>query len=192
MKEKIFNTPEIHKPSHEQAEVRDNSKESQVETVKLEQDRAKMLEEARSEAAKESTQENTLLKEITKQEKDETDKDSVAKRPPDSQLKQISFGKEIKNIRKRLSSPDRLGSRIIHQPAVREVSKVTAKTITRPSGLLGGGITAFLGTSAYLYLTRYTGLKYNYTVFLVLLVIGFILGLFFEGVIRLFKKRKSA
>lgn len=193
MSEKINATPETHRHNPEHAETREDTKEAHVEKARLEQEQAKMLEEARSEASKESTQEDTLLKEIKKEESEtEANKDSVAQRPPDAQLKRISFDKEIKNIRKKLSSPDRLGSRVIHQPVIREISKVSAKTITRPSGLLGGGITAFIGTSAYLLITKYVGLTYNYSVFLFLLVVGFVLGLFFEAIIRLFRKRKSA
>ena len=71
-------------------------------------------------------------------------------------------------------------SRVIHQPVVRVTSEAIGKTVSRPSGLLGGGLVALMGTSIYLYLANHLGFKYNYGVFLCLFVVGFGLGLVLE------------
>jgi hypothetical protein len=82
-------------------------------------------------------------------------------------------------------------SKLIHQPAVRAVSEVGAKTVSRPSGLLGGGLLAFLGSSTYLFMTKYIGFRYNYLVFLLLFVGGFVLGLVLELLVRLVRPRPA-
>jgi hypothetical protein len=96
------------------------------------------------------------------------------------ELKQVTLRRELQQIRRKLPAPARALSRVIHQPVVRAVSQAAGQTVSRPSGLLGGGLVAFIGTSSYLYLARHIGFRYNYLVFLVLLAGGFILGLALE------------
>lgn len=86
----------------------------------------------------------------------------------------------LQRLRRHETKPERALSRIVHQPAVRVVSEAASKTVSRPSGLLGGGIVALLGTSGYLYLAKHTGFSYNYTVFLLLFVGGFLVGVALE------------
>lgn len=100
-------------------------------------------------------------------------------------LRQASLQHSLVEIRRRLSTPQRSLSRVIHQPAVRAVSQVAGSTVSRPSGLLGGGLVAFLGTSSYLYFARHLGFRYNYLVFLMLLTVGFVLGVAIEGLVYL-------
>jgi hypothetical protein len=64
-------------------------------------------------------------------------------------------------------------------------SEAAGRTVSRPSGLLGGGLVAFLGTTGYLYLARHIGFTYNYLVFLLLLAGGFILGVSLELLVHL-------
>jgi hypothetical protein len=96
------------------------------------------------------------------------------------ELKSITLRRELQDIRRQLPGPQRLLSRVIHQPAIRAISEISAKSVSRPSGLLGGGLVAFLGTSGYLYLTRHLGFTYNYLIFLLLFVGGFGIGLALE------------
>lgn len=101
------------------------------------------------------------------------------------ELKAITLRRELGVIRRKLPAPQRALSKIIHQPAVRAISEGAGKTVSRPSGLLGGGIAAFVGTSAYLYLANHIGFEYNYGVFLVLFAGGFVLGIILELAIHL-------
>lgn len=150
---------------------------------------AAQIAEARQEITKESDSRERLLNKLeVEQEAD----DEPTTRPINKELLKITFNKEIGHIRRKLGSLDKVGSKIIHQPLIRSVSEVSSKTITRPSGLLGGGIVAFLGTGTYLYYTKHIGLKYNYTIFLLLLVGGFIIGLLLEALIRMIRGRRSA
>jgi hypothetical protein len=81
-------------------------------------------------------------------------------------------------------------SRVVHQPVVRAVSEAAGKTVSRPSGMLGGGLVAFIGSLGYLYLTKHIGFEYNFTVFLVLFAGGFVLGVVLELVVWLLLKNR--
>lgn len=107
------------------------------------------------------------------------------------ELKSITLRRELQHIRRQLSAPQRALSQVIHQPVVRVVSEAAAKTVSRPSGLLGGGLVAFLGTSGYLYMAQHMGFRYNYTVFLALFIGGFLLGLFLEYIVYLATTRRQ-
>ncbi|HVV66661.1 MAG TPA: hypothetical protein VHB72_01135 [Candidatus Saccharimonadales bacterium] len=95
-------------------------------------------------------------------------------------LQDITVHRELQHIQRKLPAPERLLSRFVHRPAVRVASDVAGKSISRPSGLLGGGIVAFAGTLGYVYLARHVGFQYNYVVFTLLFVGGFAAGLALE------------
>lgn len=118
---------------------------------------------------------------------------AVAPKTINRELKKITFKRELRHIQRRESAPDRALSKVIHQPVVRAVSDAASRTVSRPSGLLGGGIVAFLGTSGYLYVAKHYGFEYNYLIFLGLFVGGFALGLIFEVLawFVLFSKRRA-
>lgn len=107
----------------------------------------------------------------------------------DRALQKIGLNQQLKQIRRKLPASQRTLSKVVHQPVVKAVSEVSAKTITRPSGLLGGGICAFLGSSGYLYLAKHIGFQYNYLVFLLLFVGGFAVGLALELLLSLFRPK---
>lgn len=104
-------------------------------------------------------------------------------------MKQAGQYRALRHVRSQLSIPNRALSRLVHQPAVRTVSEVGAKTVSRPSGLLGGGFFAFIGSLSYLFMASHVGFRYNYTVFLLFFVGGFVIGLVLELVVRLARVR---
>jgi len=99
------------------------------------------------------------------------------------ELKAITLRRELQQLRRSLPAPERALSKVVHQPVVRAISETAGKSLTRPSGLLGGGLVAFLGTSSYVYLAKHLGFTYNYFVFFLLLVVGFIIGLLLEFIV---------
>lgn len=101
------------------------------------------------------------------------------------ELKAITLNRELRNIQRKLPAVPRGFSKLVHQPVIRAISEVTDKTISRPSGLLGGSLVAFLGTAGYFYLAKSMGFNYNYLVFLVLFAGGFIIGLGLELLVYL-------
>lgn len=106
------------------------------------------------------------------------------------QLKAESYRRTLTRIQSRLSAPDRVFSSIIHHPVVESVSNVAAKTAARPSGILGGGFFALVGSGVLLYLARSYGFVYNYFAFIALFIIGFAIGLLLEGLVRLVRVRR--
>jgi hypothetical protein len=105
------------------------------------------------------------------------------------ELEGITLRRELKHMQRQLPAPERALSSAIHQPLIRAVSDAASKTVSRPSGLLGGGIVAFVGTSAYLYFTKHIGVQYNYLIFVLLFVGGFAVGLILELIIWTLARR---
>lgn len=150
-----------------------------------ESDPLKRLEQARSHVEQTAATDNPLEKHIA------SEKATSAPEPThvNHELKQITLNRELNDIRRKLVPTDRVLSRVIHQPVVRAVSQKTAQSVSRPSGLLGGGVLAFIGCGSYLYFTRHIGLQYNYFVFILLFILGFGLGLVLELIIWSFTFR---
>ncbi len=150
-----------------------------------EADPREALEKARASVAETNRAEKTQPNPLEKLRAAETAAQPMAPRQINRELKRLTLQRELLQIRRKLSLPQRTLSKVIHQPVVRLLSETADHTVSRPSGLLGGGLLAFAGTSFYLYLARHNGFRYNYLVFLLLLVAGFILGLLLELLVHL-------
>lgn len=98
----------------------------------------------------------------------------------DSSTKSLRLTKSMQTVQTRLTGPQKSFSKLIHQPLVQKVSEQAAKTVTRPSGLLGGGVAAFFGSLGYALFTQYYGFTYNFSIFLLLFVGGFAAGVAIE------------
>ena len=109
----------------------------------------------------------------------------VAPSTVNRELKAITLRRELKTLQRKESLPQRTLSHVIHQPVIRAVSEAASKTISRPSGQLGGGLVALLGSSGYLYLTKHDGATYNYLFFLLLFIGGFFVGLALELLVHI-------
>ena len=105
----------------------------------------------------------------------------------DRTVKKIQFKQSMKQVRRELSVPEKVLSTFAHQPIIKAVSEASAKTVSRPSGLLGGGFFAFVGSLAYLYFTKHIGLTYNYLLLIVFFGGGFALGIVLELVSHLLR-----
>jgi hypothetical protein len=106
------------------------------------------------------------------------------------ELKEIAYQRVLKRARRHLSPYSRTMSKVIHQPIIDSASEVASKTIGRPSGLIGGGLLALLGTSTYYYISKHYGYNYNSFVFLALMAVGFIAGWTIEVVYKLVKRHR--
>ena len=104
--------------------------------------------------------------------------------------KELMYSRTLLKIRRHLSPLSRAGSKIIHQRAIESTSEAASNTVARASGLLGGGLVAFVGTTIYYYYARKYGYDYNFTVFFILFVLGFIFGWFAEVSINSLRRTK--
>lgn len=142
-----------------------------------EADPQQQLEQARNVIEEESASSETSLHDL---QANETPDEQSQPGFINQALQTITLHRELQHIQRKLPAPERLLSRFVHQPAVRAISDATGKSISRPSGLLGGGIVALAGTLGYTYLARHIGFQYNYIVFILLFVGGFVAGIVLE------------
>lgn len=106
------------------------------------------------------------------------------------ELKAIRYKETMRYVRRHLSPSERRLSSFIHTPSVEKVSEVGAKTIARPSGLLGGGLVALFGSVFTLYIARKYGFEVPNSLFAALFIGGFLLGLVGEFVVTGFTIRR--
>ncbi|MBA2278947.1 hypothetical protein H0V99_00710 [Candidatus Saccharibacteria bacterium] len=106
------------------------------------------------------------------------------------ELKNIAYQRTLKRARSHMSPPARVLSRIMHNPAVEAISEAGGKTVARPSGVLAGGIMAFLGSSASLWIARHYGYEFNFLLFVLLFLAGFFIGLVVEFLVRVLLRRR--
>ena len=95
-------------------------------------------------------------------------------------LKANAYERTLAKVQQKLPKAARAFSKITHNPIVDKVSNVGSQTIARPSGILGGSISAFLGSLVLLYYSKHYGFRYNYLVLSMLFVGGFLLGAILE------------
>jgi hypothetical protein len=105
-----------------------------------------------------------------------------------TELKSQTYSRTLKRVQTRLSPSERTMSKVMHNKTVEKVSDGLGKTAARPSGVLGGGIVALLGSFILLYMAKKYGFEYNFAVFFVLMAAGFALGVLLE--FTLFALRK--
>ena len=105
-------------------------------------------------------------------------------------IKAQAYRQTMRRIQSRLPKVSRAFSKIVHNKTVDAVSNVGAQTVARPSGLLGGSICAFIGSVVLLYSAKHYGFRYNYLVFFILFIGGFLLGSLLELLIWTFYSRK--
>ncbi|MEO6513166.1 MAG: hypothetical protein ABIR37_00610 [Candidatus Saccharimonadales bacterium] len=121
-----------------------------------------------------------------------TEPQPAASRPQliSKELRTLTSARSLTSIRNRLPLADKALSAVVHQPVVRVMSDVTAKTVARPAALFTGGLLAFVGSSLYLYLASHIGFTYNYVVAGLFFAAGFVLGIVIEGIFTLISRAK--
>lgn len=101
------------------------------------------------------------------------------------ELRSMTYKRSLTRLQKRESLTDRTLSKIVHSAPVYASSEALSKTIARPSGLIGGGICALLGTSIFLAIARHYGYRYNFLIFVACYAAGLLVGLLIEAAFRL-------
>jgi hypothetical protein len=138
-------------------------------------------------AIREKLEKTALSKEKIKLDQNET-RPSGLNVPIGRSLRESAVKRGTKQVQNELSGRDRAFSRVIHQPVVEALSNAAEGTVARPSGLLVGGLFSVLSSIAVLYICRHYGYQYNYLVGLACFAAGFLVGLVFEGIYKLFFK----
>lgn len=89
----------------------------------------------------------------------------------------------LASVRKNLPKSQQRFSSFVHQPVIEKISEVSAKTIARPSGILGGASFALFGSIFVLFVAHHIGFQVPNTIFIILFVIGFGAGILSELVL---------
>jgi hypothetical protein len=103
----------------------------------------------------------------------------------------MKYKRTLQSVQKDLSTPEKALSKVIHNPTVDALSEVAGKTVARPSGFLTGAIFAFVGSSAFLWISKHYGYKYNFLLFVIFFGVGFVVGLVLEALLRLVHRKSS-
>lgn len=185
---------EKHLSRHENSNDHENIEVSDQEKQLLAQ-KAEQAEQAKQEKANENL---AKIHELAKQEAEQSHKVAVETTTTDDNnivglqhsLKATAYERTLSKARQKLPKLARAFSVVSHNAVVEKVSTVSAQTAARPSGLLGGSISAFLGSVIILYFSRHYGFRYNYLVLFILFIGGFLLGVVLELLVWLFYSRK--
>lgn len=103
-------------------------------------------------------------------------------------IKAEQYRKTLKHIQEILPKRQQRFSAFVHQPTIERISEVGAKTIARPSGILGGALLALVGSLVVLYTARRIGFEIPNSIFAILFALGFVAGICFELATTLLKK----
>jgi hypothetical protein len=110
-------------------------------------------------------------------------------------IKSDKYKETLKEIRTQLSKPNQVFSKFIHQPIIESTSEIGAKTIARPSGILSGGVVGLFGSILILFYAKNIGFEIPASAYVVLFLIGYLLGITIEFTYKLIlknhKKRNS-
>jgi len=172
------------RPPHKPEAKNSSEKQAQTAETARRREHNQKLQEARVKAAEEAIS----AREVTVSEEDKPYQPKEAF--VNKELKEMAYVRALNRVRKQMGPLSRLTSKVIHAPVVSGVSEATAKTIGRPSGILGGATAALTGSVAYYWLTKQYGYEYSYTVFVALLAAGFIAGWLLEALYRLLRPGK--
>ena len=176
---------EQHERSTETHEQHEAPKTPEVNHAALEKQRAELLE-----ASRQTINEHAEQGRLLAAEKEDESPSAHHRFASHIALKRDSYKNLLAQARKQLPAASRQFSKVIHQKNIEALSNVGAQTVARPSGILGGGIGALLGSIVLLYYSKHYGFEYNYSFFLVMFIAGFIAGLTVELLVHFIRRRK--
>ncbi len=107
------------------------------------------------------------------------------------ELTAMTYRRALTRLQKRESITDRTLSKFVHNGFVFASSEALGKTLARPSGFIGGGFVALIGSIVFLSFARHYGFRYNFLFFVAFFMSGLLLGLALEVVVRLIQRRRA-
>lgn len=149
--------------------ISDRQKENEQQTQK----QSELLESARRTASEEANE--------IKAEKSNSDNQKQNEKLQITKLdKMYSYKLTMSKVQSSLPNSGRRFSKLIHNPVMEKASESLEKTIARPSGILGGGLLATIGLLAMVIFAKRNGFELSGSELIVLLVVGWFLGLMIE------------
>lgn len=183
-----------HAPKHHEQHIHKGEDLSrQHEAIKHSIEKAKHTKHEHAEnldRIRSTIEQKASSSETTKQTAEQTKRQPEETLHVNRELKDMAYKRTLAKTRRQLPPPSRALSRIMHQPAIEAVSEFASKTVARPSGILAGGLIAFVGSSIFLWIAHHYGYEYNFLLFALLFAGGFFIGLIIELVLRLGMRRR--
>jgi flagellar biosynthesis/type III secretory pathway protein FliH len=182
-----------HAPKSSNERLRhDISAELSAELEQLEHARPRPEQHAEQAAAEQYERAEAAREVIQQQAEQESAQAEQAPAPAAKQPTRLDLARSYRDtmtsMQRRLGPTSRRFSRVVHQPAIEQASEVVGTTIVRPSVALGATLTALIvGGFLYLYAGMY-GFTLSGSEFVLSLVVGGVLGLLLEGLMRLWRR----
>lgn len=108
-----------------------------------------------------------------------------------NELRLENYRRLLGRVQARLKGPEKGFSKVIHNKQVDALSSVGANTVARPIGLLTGGLAAFVGSLIVLLFARHYGFRYNFSLFLLLFIGGYLAGTVIEALVKSFQRLRK-
>ncbi len=176
-----------------------HEKAPKVESHEAKEQLDAMAEKLRNKAEKEASKERGVEKKAAHEvaEKEAISGKETApggsekkssKQPVHRSHKQMTYKATMRRVEGKLPSYQRRFSQVINNDKVDKVSNVASKTIARPSGLMGGGIVAFVALLVVTFYASRYGWRVSGSEFIIFVLIGWAGGLMAEGVVKAVKR----
>lgn len=111
-----------------------------------------------------------------------------SKEPVHRSHKQMTYRATMRRVEGKLPAYQRQFSRVINNDTVDKVSNIASKTVARPSGLLGGGVVAFLALLVVTFYASRYGWEVSGSEFIVFVMLGWAAGITAEGLFKLIRR----
>lgn len=104
-------------------------------------------------------------------------------------LKQ-GFSKTMNRVRAEMPMPQRVFSKMIHNPTVEKASDVIGSTVARPDAVLSGSLSALILTAVLYFTAKYYGFSLSGSETILAFVGGWLLGILFDLLRGAFRRRR--
>ncbi len=104
-----------------------------------------------------------------------------------------TYKSTMNRVQNQLPATSKTFSKFIHSPVVEKTSTALSTTVARPSGILGAGVIGFVLFTTILYFAKRNGFAVpsNSTLFILVLIGGWVAGLLIEAVFKTLKKMSN-
>lgn len=187
MSERLNLSPEAQKTPEAPRHDSEQRQSPERDSKRAETDKAPSEQLERSRAAVERLAKSAAEKPASLGDSSERSKGRAM--PPTKELQAMARERILRNVRRKLPAPERALSKIMHTKPVEAVSAIGEKTIARPYGILGGGLSAFIGTALTFYMAKHYGFRYNLLLFFTFFVAGYLITTIGELIIKALRRK---